>query len=136
MLSAGRHLMPGAYVRCDLRRVVVNEMADAVMRDAPELGPVAQRGDGRFLVFGEDPAAAQADYVRELIVWGGRELCFHTHARRSRTAGRACCGQAATGNSGAAGVGAAVTPGVAGELACLGRMPKNCSASSVGFKSR
>ena len=66
--STRRHFEPGADVRRDLRRVVIDEVTDAVMRDAPELGPVAERCDGRFFVLRENPAAAQADDVRELIL--------------------------------------------------------------------
>ena len=49
----------------DLRSVVINEMADAMMRDASQLRPVAQRGDGGLLVLGKNPAVAQADDVGE-----------------------------------------------------------------------
>ena len=45
-------------------------------------------------------------------------------------------GQAAMDSDGAAVVGAAAVSGAAGVLACLGRMPKNCSASAALFSSR
>lgn len=63
---ACRHFQSGADVCRDLGRVVINEMADTVMRDATELGPVSQGGNGGLLVFRENPAGAQADDVREL----------------------------------------------------------------------
>ena len=78
-----RHLEPGADVRRYLGCVVIDEMTDSMMRDAPQLGPVAQGGDGGFLVLGENPAAAQADDVRESVFCGGRELGIHTPGCRS-----------------------------------------------------
>ena len=65
--STRRHFELGANARRDLRRVVIDEVTDAVMRDAPQLGPVAERGDGGLFVFRENPAATQADDVREPI---------------------------------------------------------------------
>ena len=62
---------------CDFARIVIDEVADPVMRDAPELGPFAQRADGRLLVFGKDSAEAQADDVRELSFDAGNCGCFH-----------------------------------------------------------
>jgi hypothetical protein len=47
--------------------VIVNEMPDAMMRDVAEFRPIAQRADGGFLVFRENPAEAKADDVRELV---------------------------------------------------------------------
>ena len=62
--STRRHFEPGANVCRDLRRVVIDKVTDAVMRDASQLGPVAERRDGGFFVLRENPAAAQADDVR------------------------------------------------------------------------
>src|ERR1035438_3297845 len=76
-------------MRSDLRRVVIDEVTDAMMRDAAQLGPVAERGDRGLFVFRKNPAEAQAEDVRELIFCGGSELCFHTPACWSRTARRA-----------------------------------------------
>lgn len=64
------HLQLGADVVCHGGEVIVNEMPDAVMRDVPEFRPVAQRADGGFLVFRENPAEAKADDVRELVPTG------------------------------------------------------------------
>ena len=66
--STRRHFESGADVRRDLRRVVVDEVTDAVMRDAPQLGLVAERRDGGFFVLRENPAVTQTDDVRELIL--------------------------------------------------------------------
>jgi hypothetical protein len=64
--SASRHFKPGANVRRDLCRIVIDEMSDAVMGNAAELGPIAERSDGGLLVLGENPAGSQANDVREL----------------------------------------------------------------------
>jgi hypothetical protein len=75
-------------VRRDLGSVIIDEMTYAVMGDAPQFGPVPQGGDGGFLVLWENPAAAEADDVRELAFGGGRELRLHTPACRSSAASR------------------------------------------------
>ena len=67
-------------MRRDFGCVVVDEMADAMMRDSPQLRPIAQGRDGGLFVFGKNPATAQADDVRELVFHGGRELGFHAPA--------------------------------------------------------
>ncbi len=52
----------------NLGQIVVNEMPKAVMRDAPELGPIAQRADRRLFARWENAAEAQADDVCELVL--------------------------------------------------------------------
>jgi hypothetical protein len=37
-----------------------------MMRDAPKVGPIPQRTDRGFFILGENPAAAQAEDIREL----------------------------------------------------------------------
>jgi len=64
----------------DLGRIVINEVSDAMMRDAPELRPIPQRAHGGLLACGKNSAEAKADYVCELISNGGS--CFHFHAFR------------------------------------------------------
>ena len=49
-----------------LGRIVVNEMPDLVMRNAPELRPCPQRADRRFLADGKNPALAQSNHIGEL----------------------------------------------------------------------
>ena len=70
-LAPSRHLQLGADVVRDFGWIVVNEMPDAVMRDAPEFGPVAQRADRRLFARWENAAEAQADDVCELALRGG-----------------------------------------------------------------
>ena len=50
----------------DLGGIVVNKMADFVMRNAPELRPCPQRADRRFLADGKNPALAQSNNIGEL----------------------------------------------------------------------
>jgi len=50
----------------DLGWVVIDEMSDAVMGDAPELGPIPQCAYRRLFACGEDSAQAKADNIREL----------------------------------------------------------------------
>ena len=50
----------------DLGRVVIDEMSDPVMGNAPEFGPIPQGADRRLFACREDPAQAKADNVSEL----------------------------------------------------------------------
>ena len=59
--APGRHLQFRPDVNRNLDAIIVDEMADLEGRDAPELGPRAERADRRFFVFREDPALAQAE---------------------------------------------------------------------------
>ena len=68
MSPARRHLEFGADVVGHLSRVELDEMPDAVMRDAPEFGPVAQRADRGLLVLRKNSAETQTDDVRELAL--------------------------------------------------------------------
>jgi len=54
----------------NFRRVIVNEVPDAVMRDTPKLSPLAERANRRLFACREDPAQAKAEDVRELILTG------------------------------------------------------------------
>ena len=56
----------------DFGGIVVNEMPDAVMRDAAELGPFAERANRRLFPGREDAAGAQSDNVGEPVFdgWG------------------------------------------------------------------
>ena len=76
--AASRHFEPGANVRRNLCNIVIHKMADAVIGNAAELGPIAERGDGRFLVLGKNPAGPEAKNIRELAFGPGREFRFHT----------------------------------------------------------
>lgn len=69
-LSPRRHLQFVANVRPDFRRIVVNEVPHAMVRDVPEFRPVSQRGDGGFFVFRENSAGPEADNVCELSFRG------------------------------------------------------------------
>ena len=123
-------------MRCDFSGVVIDEVSDAVMGDAPEFRPAPQRADGRFFVFGEDPATAETDDVCELTLSGSGDLWrFHAPACRSSAASKDMSFQAADRVGFTEGTGSAET-GVEGMAACFGMIPKNCSASSVVFKSR
>jgi len=52
----------------DFCGIVVNEVSNPVMGDAPELGPLAQRANRWFFACREYPAQAQAEDVRELVL--------------------------------------------------------------------
>ena len=52
----------------DLDRVIVNEMTDAMVRNAPEFGPFAERANGRLLARREYARLAKADDIRELTL--------------------------------------------------------------------
>ena len=58
----------GADVQRNLGRIIINEVADAVMRDAAEFGPFAQGADGGFTTGGENTTGAKTDDVGELGV--------------------------------------------------------------------
>ncbi len=69
LVSAPRgHFQFRANMHRDLARVVVDEMPDAVMRDAAELGPFAQRAHRRLFPGRKDAAGAQADNVGEPVL--------------------------------------------------------------------
>lgn len=73
-----------------LGRVVIDEMPDAMMRDAPELRPSAERADGRLLVLGEDAAEAQPGDIRKLSFDAGKGRCVHTLGSVSTEAPKDC----------------------------------------------
>ena len=50
----------------DLGRIEINEVADAVVGDATELGPVAQSANRRLATLREKPAGAEAGDVCEV----------------------------------------------------------------------
>ena len=52
----------------NLGRIIINEVADAVVRDAAEFGPFAQGADGGFTTGGENTTGAKTDDVGELGV--------------------------------------------------------------------
>jgi hypothetical protein len=64
-LSAGLHLELGANVSRDLSRIVIHEMTDAVVRNTPELCPVAQRTNRGLFAHWEYPTKTKADDIRE-----------------------------------------------------------------------
>ena len=108
--------------------VVIHEMPDAVIRNAPALRPLAQRPDRWLLVLGEDPTQSQPSYIGELSYDEGRCRSVHTYGGAStHAAGWTWTGSEASG----------VTLGLPVAVALsLGIMAKNCSASSLLFKSR
>lgn len=63
----------------DFGGVVIHEMPDAMMWNAPQLRPIAQCGNRGLLAFGENPTEAEADNVGKLVfdfwIW-----CFHARA--------------------------------------------------------
>jgi len=70
-LAPGRYLQLGANVNRDFGRIVVNEMPDAVVRNAPEFCPVAKRADRRLLALRKNTAQTQADDVSKLTLANG-----------------------------------------------------------------
>lgn len=70
----------------DLDRVEINEVADAMVGDAPEFCPFAQRANGGLLAFWEDPAHAKAFGIHESRVEGG--IWGRVHARPQVSTGR------------------------------------------------
>jgi hypothetical protein len=67
----------------DLCCVVVNEVANPVMRNPPKLRPGPEGAKRRFLVLWEDPAATQADDVGELATDRRIFPRFHTNSYAS-----------------------------------------------------
>jgi hypothetical protein len=59
-------------VERNLGRIVINEVADAVMRNAAEFGPFSQSADGGFFTSRKNPAGAETNNVSELNVEAGR----------------------------------------------------------------
>ena len=64
----------------DLGRVEVNEAADLVVRDAAELGPVAERADRGLFAGRENAAGAESDNVDELRVDVSSRIGGRVHA--------------------------------------------------------
>lgn len=59
-------------VICDLSGVVIDEMADLVMRNATKFRPGAKRADRRLFAGREYPALAKAGDVGKLTFKNGR----------------------------------------------------------------
>ena len=51
----------------DLDRVVINEMPDAVIRDAPQFRPFAKGADRGLLAGREYPTAAEPEDIRQPV---------------------------------------------------------------------
>ncbi len=68
LLGACGDFQFGADVQRNLGRIIINEMADAVVGDAAKFGPFAQGADGGFTTGGENTAGAKTDDVGELGV--------------------------------------------------------------------
>jgi hypothetical protein len=88
--SARRNFHSRSDVRRNFSGVVIDEVSDAVMRDATEVRPISQRADRRLLVFRKNAAAAQADDIGEgaFRIWKGalgvrNRLGFHDPVFRS-----------------------------------------------------
>jgi hypothetical protein len=64
--TAGGHLQLGANVQGDLGWIEINEVADAVVGDAAEFGPIAQGANRRLATLREKPAGAEAGDVGEV----------------------------------------------------------------------
>lgn len=65
-LSVRWNLELSADMNRDLGRIVVYKVADAVMRDAAELGPLAESANRRLAISRENAAGAETDDVGEL----------------------------------------------------------------------
>lgn len=57
-------------MKCHLGRIKINEVADTVVGDAPELGPFAQGADRGFVVLGKDTGDTEANDVGEVALTG------------------------------------------------------------------
>ncbi len=68
LLGTGGDFEFSADVERNLSGVIIDEVADAVVRDAAEFGPLAQGADGGLATGGENPAGAKTDDVGELGV--------------------------------------------------------------------
>ena len=51
----------------DLDRIVIDEMPDPVIRDAPQLRPFAERAHRRLLAGREYPAPTEPENIRESV---------------------------------------------------------------------
>ncbi len=65
--AARRNLQLGSDVHGDFARIEVDEVADTVEWDAPQLGPLPQRPDRRRLSLRKDAAMTKADDVRQPV---------------------------------------------------------------------
>ena len=65
-LPARRDFEFGADVDRDLGRVVVDEMTETVMRDAAELGPLAEGADRGLFAVRKNAAGPEADDIDQL----------------------------------------------------------------------
>ena len=52
----------------DLGRIEVDEMSNAVIRDAAKFGPIAESADRRFLAGGKDSAESKTDDVSKRVL--------------------------------------------------------------------
>ena len=66
-LSASRNSEFRSDVQGNVNRIIVHEVSDFVVRDAPQLGPFAQGADGRLVSFGKYAACSQPNDVREAM---------------------------------------------------------------------
>jgi hypothetical protein len=81
--SAGRHLQAGPDMHRDLGGIIIHEMSDSVVRDAPQPGPFPQRPDRGLPPSGENPAGAEPSNVGQ-GTGAGRKIERRLHANRRR----------------------------------------------------
>ncbi len=68
LLTSGGDFEFGADMERNLGWIIIDEVANAVMRNAAEFGPFAQGADGGLATGGENATGAKADDVGELRV--------------------------------------------------------------------
>ena len=69
--SASWHLQFGADMNRHFGSIIINEVADTVVRNSAELRPVSQGANRGLLSRGENAAHTQAGYVSELALGKG-----------------------------------------------------------------
>ncbi len=66
-LSSRGNLQLRPDVHRDFARIEIDEVADAVEWNAPQLGPLPQRADRRLLSLRKDAAMTKADDIRQPV---------------------------------------------------------------------
>ena len=78
--DSGGNFQFGANMQGNFSRIIINEVADAVMGDAAEFGPLADGSNRWLLADGKNPAESESDNVGKLRVDAGSGCVGWVHA--------------------------------------------------------